>query len=245
LRKSGKFAHPKSGKMNCVIVDDDEITRMDLEHKVKQVSFLNLLANCSTAMEATDVILNDQVDLVILDVMMPGMNGLQLMKALENERPQVILVSSDQKFALEAFEHDVTDFLVKPVLNERFFKAVVKAKKTYEAGSGIGDHDDENIFLKVNSKLIRIDTRDILVVEALADYVTIHTANGKYTVHSTMKGMEVALPEKNFFRAHNSYIIRLDKITSIEDSCMIIGDKLIPISRSKMKGLLQRLKFLG
>jgi DNA-binding LytR/AlgR family response regulator len=231
--------------MNCVIVDDDEITRMDLEHKVRQVSFLKLLASCSTAMEATDVILNEQVDLVILDVMLPGMDGLQLMKALDHERPQIILVSSDKKYAVDAFEYDVTDFLVKPVLNERFFKAVAKAKKVYETISGLSDHDDDSIFLKVNSKLVRIDTRDILFVEALADYVTVHTASGKYTVHSTMKGMEAALQEKNFFRAHNSYIIRLDKITSIEDSCMIISDKMIPISRSKMKGLLQRLKFLG
>jgi two-component system LytT family response regulator len=231
--------------MNCVIVDDDEITRMDLEQKVKQVSFLKLLGNCSSAMEATDIILNEQVDVVILDVMLPGMDGLQLMKALEHERPQIILVSSDKKYAHDAFEYDVTDFLVKPVLNERFFKAVAKAKKQYETVSGISDHNDESIFLKVNSKLIRIDTRDILFVEALADYVTVHTPNGKYTVHSTMKGIEATLPEKHFFRAHNSYIIRLDKITSIEDSCMIIEDKMIPISRSKMKGLMEHLKLLG
>jgi DNA-binding LytR/AlgR family response regulator len=231
--------------MNVLIVEDDEITRLDFEHKVAQVPFLELVGSCSSGMEAAGIVMKQQVDLVILDVMLPDMDGLQFISTLNAQRPQIILVSSNQKFAVDAFEYDVTDFLTKPVSNERFFKAISKAKKIYEAGSGLTSHDDENIFIKVNLKMVRIDTKDIMFVEALSDYVNLNTSKGKYTIHSTMKALEEALPSKHFFRVHNSFIIRLDKIASIEDSCLIINETLIPISRSKMKSLLQRLKFLG
>lgn len=231
--------------MNCIIVEDSEVTRTDFENKVRQVSFLNLVGSCTTAIEATNIIMNTQVDLVILDVMLPEMDGLQFMKALDKERPQIILVSSNKKYALDAFEYEVTDFLAKPVSMERFFKAISKAKKKFEEGSGISSHDDLSIFIKVNSLLVRVDSREICFIEALGDYVTIHTTKTKYTIHSTMRAIESALSDKFFFRAHNSYIVRLDKISSIEDNCMIVGEKLIPISRSKMKDLMQRLKFLG
>lgn len=231
--------------MNCLIVEDDEITRLDFEHKVSQVAFLELVGSCSSGVEAAGIMMKNQVDLVILDVMLPDMDGLQLLSTLNTERPQIILVSSNQKFAVDAFEYDVTDFLTKPVSNERFFKAIAKAKKTYEAGSGLTAHDDQNIFIKVNSRMVRIDTKDIMFIEALADYVNLHTTKGKFTIHSKMKTLEEALPSKHFFRVHNSYIIRLDKISSIEDSCLVINETLIPISRSKMKNLLQNLKFLG
>lgn len=231
--------------MNCIVVDDDEIMRLDFANKIKNVSFLELTHSCTTAMEATNVIMNSQVDLVILDVMLPEMSGLQFMSALDRIRPQIILVSSDPKFAVDAFEYEVTDFLVKPVTMERFFKAIAKAKKGYDAGSGISSHTDESLFIKVNSRMVRIDTKDIIYVEALADYVNLYTPKNKYTIHSTMKGMESSLPSNHFFRVHNSYIIRLDKIISIEDNCISLGEKLIPISRSKMKDLIERLKFLG
>jgi DNA-binding LytR/AlgR family response regulator len=231
--------------MNCIIVDDDNIARMDLENKISQISFLNLITSCASAREATKSIMHQQVDLMILDVMMPGMNGLELMKALEAERPQVILVSSNKEFAAEAFDFDVTDFLVKPISNERFFRAIAKARRLHEGRTGISAHDENFVFVKVNTRLVKIDIRDILFVEALADYVTVNTSNNKYTIHSTMKGMEIALPEKYFFRAHNSYIVRLDRISEIEDNCVVIGEKLIPVSRAKIGGLMQKLKLLA
>src|ERR1051326_2172153 len=230
--------------MNCIIVDDDAVMRLELEHKIGRVSFLNLLTSCSSASQATSALMQNQVDIMILDVMMPETNGFELMKALEKERPQIILISSNKDFAVDAFDFDVTDFLVKPISNERFFRAIAKARKVYESRTSLTSHDDENLFIKVNSRLVKIETRDILYIEALADYVTIHAAANKYTIHSTMKGMEKALPEKYFFLAHNSYIIRLDKISEIEDNCVVIGQKLIPVSRSKIKGLMQRLKLL-
>ncbi|MBI3501458.1 MAG: response regulator transcription factor [Bacteroidetes bacterium] len=231
--------------MNCIIVDDDATARLDLENKIAQVSFLNLAQSCSSPAEAITALMGEQVDLMILDVMMPETNGLELMNALKEERPQVILISSNKDFAVDAFDFEVTDFIVKPISNERFFRSITKAKRMHEMQTGISSHDEEHLFIKVNSRLVKIDTRDILFVEALADYVTIHRSVNKYTIHSTMKGMEKALSEKKFFRAHNSYIIRLDKISEIEDNCLVLGPKLIPVSRSKLKGLMQRLKFLA
>lgn len=230
--------------MNCIIVDDDEVARLDLENKIKQISFLHLIGSYSSAQEATRSIVNQQVDLMILDIMMPKMNGLEMMKALETEKPQVVLISSNKDFAADAFDFDVTDFLVKPISNERFFRAIAKARKLHEGRTGVSSHDENFVFIKVNTRLVKIDIRDILFVEALADYVTVNTSTNKYTIHSTMKGMEASLPEKYFFRAHNSYIIRLDKISEIEDSCVVIGQKLIPVSRSKISGLMQKLKLL-
>lgn len=231
--------------MNCIIVDDDDLMRLDLENKIKEVPFLNLIGICSSATEATKIIMGQQVDLVVLDVMMPEMNGLQLMKALEAERPQIVLVSSNKEFAAEAFDFDVTDFLVKPISNERFFRAVAKARRLHEGKTGISSHDDSYVFIKVNTRLVKIDIRDIQFIEAMADYVVINTTHNKYTIHATLKGMEIALPEKYFFRAHNSYIIRLDKISEIADNCVVIGQKLIPVSRSKTGGLMQKLQLLA
>ena len=231
--------------MNCLIVDDDALSRLDFEHKTSQVSSLKLIRSCSSAIEAADIIMNEKVDLIILDVMLPEMSGLQFVKALDKIHPQIILVSSDKNFALDAFDHDVTDFLVKPVSNERFLKSVGKARKFSEMSNGSPSFDNEYVFVKANSRLVRINIKDILFVEALADYVTLNTSDARYTVHSTMKAMENELPARYFFRGHNSFIIRLDKIFSIEDNCVLINQKLIPISRSKMKGLLQRLKLLG
>ena len=230
--------------MNCIIVDDDNVARIDLENKISQISFLNLVGSCSSAAEASRAIMNQQVDLMILDIMMPEINGLELMKALEAERPQIILISSNKEFAAEAFDFDVTDFLVKPVANERFFRAIAKARRLHEGRTGISSHDENFVFIKVNTRLVKIDIRDILFVEALADYVTVNTSNNKYTIHSTMKEMEIALPERYFFRAHNSYIVRLDRISEIADNCVVMGQKLIPVSRPKIKGLMQKLKLL-
>ena len=197
--------------MNCIIVEDDELTRQDFEHKVSLVSFLELVSSCASGKEAAGAILNNQVDLVILDVMLPDMNGMQFLETMNAERPQIILVSSNQKFAADAFEYEVTDFITKPVSNERFFKAIAKAKKICETGSGISSHDDQGVFIKVNSRLVRIETKDILFAESLADYVNLYTTGGKYTIHSTMKALEGALPEKQFFRAHNRRQLSGDK----------------------------------
>lgn len=230
--------------MDCIVVDDDDILRLDLENKISQVPFLNLIGMYSSAREAIKLMKSQKIDLIFLDVMMPEINGLELLSALASDKPQIILMSSNKKFALDAFDFDVTDFLVKPIFSDRFFRAVAKAKKIHEAKIETSLDEENCVFVKVNKRLVKIDIRDILFIEAMADYMTINTANTRYTIHSTMKEMEDSLPAKYFFRIHNSYIIRLDKISEIEDGFVTVGKKLIRVSRSKIDGLMQKLKFL-
>jgi two-component system LytT family response regulator len=230
--------------MNCIIVDDDEMIRLDLENKISETMVLNLVGSCGSAMEAAELLLTKNVDLIFLDVLMPGMTGLDFIKTLAASKPEVIMITSNKDFAVEAFEYDVTDFLVKPVSFERFLKAVTKAKRNFDKKGTSVNAIDEHIFIKVASQFVRLELKNILYIEALADYVTIYTATQKNTIHSTMKGIESTLPSKDFLRIHNSYIVRLDKIESLEDNTVLINRTKIPVSRNKVKMLVQRLKFL-
>ncbi len=233
--------------MNCIIVDDDEQIRLLMETLVKETEFLRLVKTCSTAIEASNVLLKEKVDLIFLDVMMPGMSGLEFLKTLEGIKPQVIMITANKEFAAEAFDFDVCDFIVKPITHPRFLKAVSKAKKIFDSNQ-IPAHKStttsDAIFVKFNSSLVKISAQDIFLIEALVDYIAIHTYNQKYILHSTMKEIKNKLPDTDFIRVHNSYIVRVDKITSIEGNNLIVNQKIIPISRSKQKDLMNRLKLL-
>ena len=230
--------------MNCIIVDDDEMVRIDLENKINQTMLLNLVGVCSNALEASNILMTQSVDLIFLDVLMPEMTGMDFIKTLGVSKPEVVIISSSKDFAAEAFEYDVADFLVKPIMYDRFLKAVTKAKRNIDKKGISINTIDNHIFIKVASRLVKIDLKDILFIEALADYVTIHTSTEKFTIHSTMKGIESTFPPNDFFRAHNSFIIRLDKISAIEDNCVIINKNPIPVSRNKTKNLMERITLL-
>jgi two-component system, LytTR family, response regulator len=228
--------------MNCLIVDDDKIVRTEVEHMVSKLPFLKLVGSCSKAMEAFNILSTEPIDLVFLDVMMPEMNGLELMKTLHERKPQVILMTSERKYAVDGFNFDAVDFIVKPIGEERFLKAVSKAKNNFESKRTVPKA--EYLFVKVDSVLTKINVTDILYIEALADYAAIHTMTTKYIVHSTMKSIMDKLPQDDFLRVHNSYIVRLDKISSIEDNTIIINKKFIPVSRPHREQLMSRLKML-
>ena len=228
--------------MNCLIVDDDKIVRTEVEHMVSKLPFLKLVGSVSKAMEAFNILSTEPIDLVFLDVMMPEMNGLELMKTLHDRKPQVILMTSEKKYAVDGFNFDAVDFIVKPIGEERFLKAVSKAKNNFENKKTVPK--PEYLFIKVDSVLTKINVNDILYIEALADYAAIHTMTAKFIVHSTMKSIMDKLPPDDFLRVHNSYIVRLDKISSIEDNTIIINKKFIPVSRPHREQLMGRLKML-
>ncbi|MEO5644810.1 MAG: LytTR family DNA-binding domain-containing protein [Bacteroidia bacterium] len=231
-------------KINCIIVDDDEMIRIDLERKISSKPFLHLVASCSSAIAAAEILLKEKIDLVFLDIMMPEMTGMQFLQSLSSNRPQIIFVTSEKQFAAEAFEYEVTDFLVKPVSDERFLKAVMRASALVHAPV-INPANENHLFVKVNSSLVKINIAEILYIEAMADYVTIHTAENRYTVHSTMKTIQESLPASKFFRVHNSYIVNLERISIIEDNMVMINKKLLPVSRSRVKPLMQRLNLIS
>ena len=226
--------------MKCIIVDDEELTRKIIETLVSKTPFLQLVKSCSNVIDASAVLMKEKVDLVFLDVEMPEMSGWDLIKMIPEPKPQIIMITSNRENAKEAFDFNVTDFIVKPVTHERFLRAVSKAKKIADTGNAnaFSEHD---IFVRVGSVLVKLNTRDIIFIEALADYVTVNTVSDKYTVHSTMKGIETKLPSGLFMRVHNSFIVRLDKISSIDQNLIVINEKLIPISRANKAELMRRL----
>ncbi len=233
--------------MNCIIVDDDEQIRLLVEELIKETDFLCLVKNCSTAMEASNTLLKEKIDLIFLDVMMPGMSGMEFLKTLDGNKPQVIMITANKEFAADAFDFDVCDFIVKPITHSRFLKAVSKAKRAHETTKNKNHKTDatsDAIFVKSNSTLVKISAQDIYMIEALVDYIAIHTYTQQFVIHSTMKEVKTKLPENDFIRVHNSYIVRVDKITSIEGNNLVVNQKIIPISRSKQKDLMNRLKLL-
>lgn len=228
--------------MQSLIVDDDEMVRIDIEKRIRNMPGLQFAGSCANATEAAGILMSTKIDLVFLDVQLPDMNGLQLLKLLDNKRPNIILITSKKEYAVEAFDYEVADFLVKPFTDERFLKAVLRASRIRQSNpeTAVPDH----IFVRVNSVLEKINLADILFIEALADYVQIQTSKQRYVVHATMKSLEQSLESGRFLRVHNSYIVRLDKIARIEDNSIVIGDKVIPVSRAKLKLLLEQINLL-
>jgi len=228
--------------MKCIVVDDDKISRELICECIKEAEDLVLATVCKNAMEASNFLANNEVDLIFLDVEMPKMSGLDLLKSL-NHKPQVILITAKEKYAVEAFEYEVTDYLVKPVNQSRFLKALQKVRVKNKP-SQIESVNGGNIFIKVDSELINLNTTEILWIEALGDYVNFITPTKKYVVLSTMKNIETKLPPKEFARVHRSYLVRIDKIKKISEDIILVENKLIPVSKSYKKELLERLTTL-
>jgi DNA-binding LytR/AlgR family response regulator len=221
--------------MNCVVIDDDKLSRKVVESYIERTDFLSLGASYPSAIDAINNIKkNEPVDLIFLDIEMPEMSGMEFLNSL-NTTPQIIIISSKEQYALEAFEYDVTDYLLKPISYSRFFKAVNKANKRYKNSEGF-IQDKSEIFIKSNSSLVRLNYDDILWIEALENYVVVNTYQEKYTIHFTMKAIEEKMPAARFSRIHRSYIVNLSKIEMIEDNSVVIdtdgGSKSIPIGKS-------------
>ena len=230
--------------MNCIIVDDDNLVRRILKDFVKKTESLTLLHSLSSAVEAVNVLkANENIDLIFLDIEMPEMTGIDFMNAL-NSLPQIIIISSKEKYAIHAFEYDVTDYLLKPFTYSRFCRAVGKALDRQEK-SRIHARVDE-IFIKHKYSLMKLKYADILWVEAMENYVVIHTFDEKYTVHFTMRALEEKLPSKQFLRVHRSFIVNVDSISSIEENIIRIKTREnpktnIPIGKSYKDNLLKKI----
>jgi len=229
--------------MNCVVIDDDKLSRKVVESYIDRTDYLNLMASYSSGIEAINEIKkNDPIDLIFLDVEMPEMSGMEFMNSL-NTTPQIIIISAKEQYALEAFEYDVSDYLLKPISYSRFFKAVNKVNSRIQKKENeIVTHEKNEIFIKSNSTLVRLNYDDILWVEALENYVVVNTFTDKYTIHFTMKAIEDKMPSNRFTRIHRSYVVNLKKIEMIEDNSVIIttdgGSKSIPIGKSYREKLM-------
>ena len=228
--------------MNCVIVDDEKLSLTLVEKFVQDTKSLNLVGSYSNGNDLHKALNSKQVDLIFLDINMPEINGIDLIKTTKNI-PQVIFITSHPDYAIEAFEHDVTDYLVKPINFQRFLKSVSRAEKIHNA-FGIEETEKNTIYVKSDSRLIKVDLTKLTYIEALGDYVRIHSKLGKYTVLSTMKAMEVKLPDDQFMRVHKSYIVRIDKIQKVIKNEAYLEGYTVPISRSYKDALKERLPLL-
>ena len=229
--------------MNCIIVDDNKIARTVLKHLVKAFDFLNLVGECENIMEVGNILDKEVVDLILLDVEMPKISGLEFLKS-KPDHPLVILITSKPDYALEAFEYNVVDFVLKPVKEDRFLKAIYRAKETFESRNMQVDVEKDFFFIKEKNKSTKLKIEDILYVQAMGDYICIYTPQKKYTVHYTLGAFEKLLPSSKFMRIHRSYIVALDKIDSLEEGTVYIYQTAVPVGESQKQTLLKQLNLL-
>jgi DNA-binding LytR/AlgR family response regulator len=224
--------------LNCIAVDDETLALDLIEDNIQKVPFLNLVKRCKNPFEAIEVLQNQDIDLIFLDIQMPGITGVQFLQSLTNS-PMVIFVTAYQQYALEGFNLNVIDYLLKPIDFERFLKAVNKASELHSlkhktpANEAISE-PKSTIFVNADYSLVKIKTDEITFVEGLKDYVKIHlnSSNKPIVTRMTMKSVEEKLPSTEFFRVHKSFIVSLDKIESIRNLKIKIGNAQIPVSES-------------
>ena len=218
---------------------------MALKQLVMQVPSLELIAECNDAREALDSLDSKQVDLLLLDLEMPDMNGLDLIRKLGNQRPLIIFTTAKKDYAVEAFELSVVDYLVKPITLPRLKQAVERAGEVLESNKEEVKVEEQGfVFVKDNGILKRISIDDILFLEAMGDYVKVHTSQKFHVVHATLKSIEEKLPASKFIRVHRSYIVAINKIDYIQEGTISIGKTTIPVADTHKSNLNKRLNLL-
>jgi DNA-binding LytR/AlgR family response regulator len=228
-------------KLRCLVVDDEPMARQGMVEYIRETDFLQLQAEASNAVEAAARLAAGDVDLILLDIQMPGITGLEFLRTLKNP-PMVIITTAFSEFALEGFELDVMDYLVKPIPYQRFQKAVMKARD-FKAlkGKDAVPADVNFIFVKSNGKFERVFFDDIILVEAMQNYVVLHVNNQKLVVYMTMGGMETQLPSAMFMRVHKSYIVPIGKVQAIQNHELTIAQFKVPVSRTLYEAVCNRI----
>lgn len=214
--------------MRCIIVDDEPLAHEILSDYVQKFGKLSLIGTYTNPIEAFSSIERDKIDLVFLDVQMPELTGIQFMKLLGN-KAKVILTTAYPEYALDGYEHNVVDYLLKPISYDRFQKACEKLELTKVKVSEELSSDLDHIFVRTEHKIVRVDLDSILYIEGLKDYISIYTKDERILTLMNMKKMEELLPLKRFVRVHKSYIVSLEQINSIEKNRIYIAEQGIPI----------------
>lgn len=228
--------------ISCLIVDDEPLARNLLKEYVGKVPYLELKGTCANAMEAMEAMRQHAVDLLLLDIQMPDITGVTFIKSLQ-KKPLVIFTTAYSEYALESYELDVVDYLLKPITFERFLRAIDKAgqrlapesKPDVSERHGSSEPDSSFIFVKDGTKLVKVRWEDILYIEGLKDYVTLHTRDQKIVTLQRLKALETQLPANKFIRIHNSYIVALEAIDVIHKSDVQIGKTMLPVSDTYKK----------
>ena len=225
--------------LNCIAVDDENLALDLIEDNIMKVPFLNLVKRCKNAFEAMEVLQSQDIDLIFLDIQMPGITGVQFLQSLTNS-PMVIFVTAYKQYALEGYNLNVIDYLLKPIDFERFLKAVNKASELHNlkhkavTPEPVSEGKNSTIFVNADYSLVKVKIEEITYIEGLKDYIKIHlnSSTKPIVTRMTMKSIEEKLPSSEFFRVHKSFIISLDKIESIRNLKIKIGNAQVPVSES-------------
>ena len=223
--------------MRCIAIDDEPLALELLEDNISKVPFLQLVASCSHPLEAMQVLQQQSVDLIFLDIQMPGLTGLQFIQSL-TQKPMFILITAYERYALDSYSLDVIDYLVKPVSLERFIKACNKAWELFQlktkASAAVKETALEYIFVNVEYSLVKVIVADIIWIEGLKDYIKIHlhSTSKPIVTRMNMKAAEDELPSAKFIRIHKSYIVSVDYITAVRKSSVFIGELELPVGEN-------------
>lgn len=220
--------------LRCIAIDDEPLALGLVADYISKVPFLELIASCGDAFEAAKVLQEKEVDLMFIDIQMPGLTGLQFIQSLA-KRPMVIIITAYKKFAPEGFELDVVDYLIKPVGLDRFLKACYKAQELHQLRTAAGAAAAaEFFFLNVDYSLIKVLFADIIWIEGSGDYVKIHlrSAPKPLLVRTSARTLEAELPKDKFIRIHKSYILSVDSITAVRKNSVFIGDLELPVGET-------------
>jgi DNA-binding LytR/AlgR family response regulator len=231
--------------MKCLIVDDEILAQDVLAHYISKVGFLTLEGRCSNALQAFAALNREPVDIMFLDIKMPEMSGLDLLRNIRNP-PKVILTTAFDEFALEGYELDIVDYLLKPIRFERFLKAVNKVPLRHQTDNGVKDAD-ELFYVRSDRKLVQIDSREIRYVESLKNYIAIQTGTQKTVVHTTLANVEAELKSDPLFvKVHKSFIVNTRFIAEVGSSTIQLKDgSELPIGGGYRDGLLQMLRIFN
>ncbi len=224
-------------KINCIVVDDEPLARDLLEKYIRDVPALHLVALCNNAFEATEVLMQHEVHLIFLDINMPKLSGMKFYRSLV-QPPAVIFTTAYPEYAIEGFEVDATDYLVKPFSFERFYQAVGRVLEKLKLNAPVSDK--RYILLKADKKVHRVRTDDILFAEGLGDYIKVHFKNSYLVVHETLKDFQDSLPD-TFLRIHKSWVVSIDHIEYIDGNMAKIKAFEIPIGLKYKDAFMQAL----
>jgi DNA-binding LytR/AlgR family response regulator len=231
--------------MNAVVIDDNKIARTTIRHLAGKAGDIDIVAECADAMSAYELLQSKPVDLLLLDIEMPGMSGLELVQNLGRKRPVIIFITSKKEYAADAFDLNVADYIIKPVTAPRFLRAIDKAREILDSNSEeISVKEDEFIFIRDSNVVRRLKLDSILYAEAMGDYVKLYSPERFYAIHATLKAVEDRLPSSRFLRVHRSYLVAIDKIDTLDGGALIVGGKPLPVADAFRAVLNKRMNIL-
>lgn len=227
-------------QLKTIVVEDEPLAREGLLSYLSQIDFIQMKGVCEDALQANQLLASQPIDLMFLDIQMPRLTGIEFLKSLK-QPPMVVMTTAYPNFALQGYELDVMDYLIKPFPFERLLKSVNKARDFYQLKNRPAPQASDFFFVKCDHRYEKIFYRDVIYVEGMENYVVIYTPVQKFVTLMRMKAIEELLPQADFIRTHKSYLVAVNAIASIDGSDLIVGGKHLPISRDKKPEIMERL----